>query len=104
MFKKERDNYTLYGALFGLTFPVVATLIELSVEGLSVSLENIVQVQQTSPLLWIIDTAPLFLGIFARFGGMQLDAVKQRAKELKERNMQLAQVGRRSPSSEPSKK
>lgn len=90
MFKTERNNYTLYGAAFGLLFPIIATVIEANVEGLSFSLDGWLQAQTGSPLLWIIDTAPIFLGLFARFGGIQMDRVRERARELKANNAILA--------------
>jgi two-component system sensor histidine kinase/response regulator len=39
--------------------------------------------------LWIIDTAPLFLGIFASFGGKQLDIVREKNREINERYDQM---------------
>ncbi len=81
-FRTEAGNYTLYGALFGFMFPVVATLIEcFSVSGY-VSLSAIAHVQSTNHLLWIIDTAPLFLGLFARFGGIRQDRVNEYSRDL----------------------
>lgn len=36
-------------------------------------------------MLWIIDSAPLFLGIFASFGGRQMDRVNEKNAELQQR-------------------
>lgn len=76
----ERYNYALYGALFGLCFPVIASLIYMLELG-GISLETFVHAQST-PLLWIIDTAPVFLGLFAYFGGLQMDRVKNQNQKL----------------------
>ena len=76
-FKKEVHNYALYGFLFGCCFPVIATLIQLSATGRPFTLDGVIATQRSSVLLWIIDTAPLFLGLFAAVGGHYLDKVKE---------------------------
>lgn len=81
-FNKEADNYTLYGALFGLLFPLGATLIEVVYSLGSLSFANIIQAQSHNVLLWIIDSAPLFLGGFARMAGIRQDALLERARTL----------------------
>ena len=91
-FKKDRDNYTLYGAMFGLLFPIVATILSLVTEELPLSIDSVIHVQTGSPLLWIINTAPFFLGLFARFGGIQIDQVNETNKLISENNIQLAQL------------
>lgn len=80
-----QKRFALYGSLFGLCFPVIATLLQCFVEGLPFDFESIVSVQANSELLWIINTAPFFLGLFASFGGLQLDRVSARGKLLSER-------------------
>lgn len=45
--------------------------------------------QRESELLWIIDSAPVFLGIFASFGGRHLDVVQEKNREINERYEQL---------------
>jgi GAF domain-containing protein len=56
-------QYTLLGIFFGALFPALATLLEMAAEGLPLGVASAIQVQQTNPLLWIIDTAPFFLGL-----------------------------------------
>jgi GAF domain-containing protein len=82
-------RYTLYGALFGFAFPVVASVIEIFLQQLPQTLESLLQVQRTSPLLWIIDTAPLFLGLFASFAGRRKDHADRLNELLKERGQDL---------------
>lgn len=62
-------RYAAYGALFGTLFPIGATLVDIWLRGLPFSLESITRIQQAQPLHWVIDTAPLFLGLFAGFAG-----------------------------------
>jgi signal transduction histidine kinase/DNA-binding response OmpR family regulator/PAS domain-containing protein len=58
-------RYTFFGIFFGLLFPVFSSVF--IAEGLS--LQAIVTAQQTTPLLWIINTAPIWLGGLAYFVG-----------------------------------
>ena len=67
LFKKNNNtlNYALVGTLFGLIFPIIATVIRVYDSNLSFGIPAIISVQSSDTLLWIIDTAPLFLGLFA---------------------------------------
>lgn len=76
----EANKFTLYGALFGILFPIIATLIK-AVQIGGVTTANLIAVQQNDPLLWIIDSAPFFLGIFARFAGWRQDQLKRIIRE-----------------------
>lgn len=59
------------GAAFGACFPLMALGIRCS----QVGAEGVSELVQSDPLLWIIGTAPLFLGAFAALGGRQQDKV-----------------------------
>ncbi|MFH1186235.1 MAG: GAF domain-containing protein [Chloroflexota bacterium] len=91
-------RYAIFGALFGLAFPLAATAASLAVARLPWTLTNILTVHSTQPLMWIIDTAPLFLGIFAGLAGMRQDAIEagnrllmQRARDLTAMQLTLEQ-------------
>jgi methyl-accepting chemotaxis protein len=62
-------RYALYGALFGATFPIVGSLVEAIYRG-----EGVLRAQ-ASPLLWIIDTAPIVIGFFASLAGRRQDRI-----------------------------
>lgn len=64
-------NYTLSGVLFGLIFPLVSMVWTLIQTRTPLSLTGIAQIHINQPLLWIIDTAPIFLGIFAHIAGVR---------------------------------
>lgn len=66
-------RYTIYGALFGLIFPVLATFLDLVGQHLPLTLQNLAQVHASSPLHWAIDTAPFFLGLLAGLAGRNQD-------------------------------
>ena len=76
-FKTATRRYAAIGAAFGFLFPVVATLITVLEAQLPLSLASVIAVQQADPLLWIIDTAPLFLGLFAAIAGRREDSLQQ---------------------------
>mgnify|MGYP003351850992 CR=1 FL=1 len=48
-------------------------------------MRSLMAAQAGRPLLWIIDSAPLFLGVFASFGGRQVDLLHGKNIQLKER-------------------
>lgn len=63
-------RYTLLGIAFGFLFPIFGTILEIITRFDSVfSIQNFTQAQTGQPQLWIIDTAPFFLGLFAFFIG-----------------------------------
>ncbi|MBI1287809.1 MAG: response regulator [Flavobacteriales bacterium] len=90
--KKETSElvkFALYGALFGCCFPIIGTLIQSYATFGDTSWQHLIESQRMAPLLWIIDTAPVFLGLFASFGGRQLDVVKFQNDILEEKYDQM---------------
>jgi hypothetical protein len=75
-FSSAADNYTLYGVLFGSMFPLIATGLRLWEQSLGLEITSILHVQAEDRLLWIIDSAPVWLGLFARIGGVLRDKVQ----------------------------
>ena len=88
-FKTEQQLYALYGVLFGLCFPILGSMFESYMLYSRISWELMATCQRESELLWIIDSAPLFLGIFASFGGKQMDVVNEKNREIHERYDQM---------------
>ncbi len=81
-FKSEAARYTFYGIIFGFAFPILATSIDITRLDLEFSLQSIAYVQRNFPIHYIIDTAPLFLGLFAMFGGRNLDKLKEKNQQI----------------------
>lgn len=77
-------RYGLIGFTFGLIFPVVATVIVLLTSDASLTLKNVIDAHLNEPLLWIIDTAPLFLGFFATLVGRREDRLQQANQQLED--------------------
>ncbi|MBI4759894.1 MAG: GAF domain-containing protein [Chloroflexota bacterium] len=71
------QRYALLGVLFGFLFPIGATIIKILDNGLDISFANIIQVQSTEILLWVIDTAPFFLGLFAALAGSRHEQLQK---------------------------
>ncbi|MHB1952084.1 MAG: putative bifunctional diguanylate cyclase/phosphodiesterase [Acidiferrobacteraceae bacterium] len=82
----ETNRYTLYGALFGLCFPIGSIAFRYAMGALrhATSLVGIVVAAHRDPLLYVIDTAPLFLGLFARFAGIRQDRLLRIAESLEQ--------------------
>ena len=79
-----RVSSALLGVLFGLLFPLFSSFIELRSLGYPLSLDSFLQVQRSNPLLWVIDTAPLFLGIFAWFAGTRKEKLEDQTNHLED--------------------
>jgi len=66
-------RFAIYGVLFGLGFPIIGTVIEAFTRGYGLTPDALARAQAASPLLWIIDTAPFFLGVLAFVAGRGQD-------------------------------
>jgi GAF domain-containing protein len=91
-FTSEAQRYAILGAAFGFLFPVLATLIRITNSGLPSTLSNALAVQSGDTLLWIIDTAPFFLGLFAALAGRRQDHLLQLNAELMQRESDLESI------------
>jgi len=68
-------RYAVFGALFGLAFPALATIVLVVTHGMSISMGSLVEAQR-EPLLWIIDSAPFVLGAVAALAGQREDRLQ----------------------------
>lgn len=96
-FDQARPNansrlYTQAGILFGLVFPIAAMAIKLAQLGMSFSFHSILGLQQSESLLWIIDTAPLFLGLAGGLIGKRQDTILEMNRRLKMRENELTVI------------
>lgn len=80
--KKTTSRYTALGAVFGLCFPIIAVTFDLLRLDLAFSFENILLVQLKNPIHFIINTAPIFLGLFAMIGGRKQEKLEGQYIEL----------------------
>ncbi|MEK9162649.1 MAG: PAS domain S-box protein, partial [Chloroflexota bacterium] len=92
-------RYTLYGALFGLCFPIGATVFDALTRGLPLTFAGLVYAHTTQPLHWVIDTAPFFLGLYLGLAGKQRDQVERIAEhleqEVKERTAEILKANQK---------
>ncbi|MBS7528046.1 methyl-accepting chemotaxis protein [Fusibacter paucivorans] len=63
-------KYFGIGFLFGAIFPIGAITLELLLKHQGLSLQTLIQIHDANKLLYMIDTAPIFLGVFAAIGGV----------------------------------
>lgn len=94
MLRSARFRYTVFGVLFGACFPVGATLIDAYAQGFPLTLSNLAGAQATQPLHWVINTAPLFLGLFALFAGRREDKLVAAVKRAERKSSQLEEENR----------
>ncbi len=81
-------RYALVGLCFGLSFPVIATIFDVWIQGLPLTFAAILQAQLTQPLHWIIDTAPIFLGLSSWIVGRRQEQIARIAAELEQKVIQ----------------
>lgn len=65
-----KRQYAIYGILFGLMFPCMSIVFECIRLDLDISFESVVFIHTNNPLIYIIDSAPIWLGVFALLGGI----------------------------------
>lgn len=70
--RENNSKYTLSGVLIGLLFPLIAIVIELIRNELSVSGQNIWQIHIGNPLIFLIYAAPFVLGYAAWYLGKNI--------------------------------
>ncbi len=75
-------TYTVIGVLFGVCFPIGAWILDCIIHELPLSFDSISQVHTVNPLHYMIDSAPIFLGIFAMLGGVNQNRAKKANTEL----------------------
>jgi GAF domain-containing protein len=92
--RNNMQRYALAGTLFGLLFPIGATLVRMVELGLPLNLSNVLFVHTSDPLLWIINTAPIFMGLISALAGRRQDKLQAANTELlvREHEIEKAQA------------
>lgn len=85
----ETQRYAMFGAAFGFTFPLIGAILEALFSNLPLTISNMLYIQSTDPLLWVIDTAPIVIGLFAGYAGRKQDILSEVNKQLRERENEL---------------
>jgi two-component system sensor histidine kinase/response regulator len=88
----EQKMYALYGGLFGLMFPIIGTIVECYIQNMGFNCSQLLVCQASTPMLWIIDIAPIVLAVFSSFAGQQMDRVRQTNGELNVRYEQMVSL------------
>jgi len=83
---RKLPNYTFWyavlGFVFGLIFAVVGTLLAMYSAGLAITLDNLIRVVLTIPLLWLVYSLPFFMAVVMGIAGArQKDLVISRQRE-----------------------
>lgn len=85
----ETQKYALAGIGFGLLFPILAIWIKIALADLPFNLSSIAALHVADPILWIIDTAPIFLGLLSALAGRRHDQIKEFNQLLRQRETEL---------------
>jgi len=83
---RKVPNYTFWyavlGFVFGLIFAVVGTILAMYSAGLAITLDNLIQVVLSIPLLWLVYSLPIFMAVVMGIAGArQRDLVISRQRE-----------------------
>ena len=78
-------RYALLGVGLGFLFPAISIFVEAALQGLPFTFSSIVTLHQAHPLLWVIDTAPIFLGFALGLAGWQQDRLTNLSTQLNQR-------------------
>ena len=76
-------KFVLFGILFGCLFPLVAIFNEINSSGMLLTWQTLRSLQNNH-LIWIINTAPFFLGLFAYGMGIQQKRLLQQNEKLEQ--------------------
>lgn len=91
-FERSYNNsiltYSIAGVAFGTLFPLTANLFEFIRLGYLINYKNLKIVYKNNPILFMIDTAPFFLGAFAYVAGLK----QKRALELSKSQYKLLTI------------
>jgi two-component system sensor histidine kinase/response regulator len=77
-------KFAIIGIFLGIGFPILGILIMIIHENLPYTLDSIIVVQISSPLMWIINTAPIFLGLISALVGLREDRLQQLTTKLEQ--------------------
>ena len=75
--KTSTFRYAMFGILAGCLFPILGTLLYAWINQLPIGWSAFVEAQQSQKLLWIIDSAPIFLGLTLSIAGKREDSLIQ---------------------------
>ena len=102
VYRNPRITFLIIGFVFGLLFPILGTILYVLKLGQPITLVSLGDAQRTQILLWIIDSAPIFLGLAFLFTGNQIEhlnhfnrqlqsTISERTKDLQASNNALNQ-------------
>jgi GAF domain-containing protein len=83
---------TVSGAAFGLLFPMAASLLEIIIIKAPFSPAGFLFVQGQNPLLWIIDSAPFFLGLLGYMVGTRAARIEDMKAALEQESRERGQM------------
>ena len=89
IFARPTQRYAILAAIFGLSFPIVATLVRIAISKMPFEIASFIYIQFSDPILWIVYTAPIVLGLFAAFAGRREEALEQLNVKLQLREKDL---------------
>ena len=90
--KSIKAKWTIFGILFGILFPIAGTLLQTYLSGTSFSIDGVIQAQTEEQILWIVDLAPIVLGVVFTFIGKREHELQKSTDLQNKTNQQLSEL------------
>ena len=90
--KSTQAKWTYLGFVFGCLFPIAGTIFEIQLQNMPFSWNSFTTAQRGQQILWIVDSAPIVLGIIFSLIGKREYALQQINKSLDNTNQQLMEL------------
>ncbi|MFC1936607.1 GAF domain-containing protein [Chloroflexota bacterium] len=91
--RSTKFQFTILTVLLGILFPIGATVLEVGFgRGLPFTFANFINAHNTTPVIWIVDTAPFFLGLYAFLAGSYMERFEKTASELEVQNQSTIEL------------
>lgn len=98
MKKSSTPNYTfpfiLLGFLFGLIIVAFGTVVAVLTTGQALTLDNLIQAQISTPLLWVLDSVPFFMAAILGVLGSRETQLARARREGREAQRRVADASR----------
>ncbi|MBK5253910.1 MAG: GGDEF domain-containing protein [Peptostreptococcaceae bacterium] len=90
--KRILIEYIIVGMLFGVLFPIFSIVYELYAMQLDATFASLSIVYINNPLLYIISTAPFFLGLFSFIAGIKQADVEDEKQQIEIKEKEIAKI------------
>ncbi len=85
LFSKMRVRYLFIGLVYGCIFPVIGVIMEIVSMGMPLTIISALKVHSSHAIMWLVDMAPLVLGLSFSLVGWRQDELRDLSSDLDRR-------------------